>query len=147
MDSPVKEPLKGAVSETDGTLSAMQPRYWTVAATTVAVIAVVLIAVWPHEVPKSSVRVRNASDVVLHNVVVGNVHYGDISAGESSAYESWGPAYPHPKIEFDVDGQQLRQIPDDHVGENVLGPGQFTYVVTVARPKSEADFAVVAVQD
>jgi hypothetical protein len=91
--------------------------------------------------------VQNASSVVLHHVVVGNVHYGDISAGESTAYQSWGPAYPHPKVEFEVDGQRLRQIPEDHVGESILGSGQFTYVVTVATPKSEGDFSVVAVKD
>ena len=97
--------------------------------------------------PRSSVRVRNTSNVVLHEVVVGNVHYGDIAAGESSAYQSWGPAYPHPKIEFEVDGRRLLQIPDDHVGENELGPGRFTYVVTVAMPLSKDDFSVVAVKD
>jgi hypothetical protein len=118
-----------------------------VAATAAAMVAVVVLAVWPREVLKSSIRVHNASSVILHKVVVGAVYYGDIAAGESTAYQSWGPAYPHPKIEFEVDGRQLRQIPEDHAGESVLGPGQFTYILTVAMAKSENDVSVVAVKD
>ena len=146
-DFPVKL-LKPAISQPTATPPyATQSRYWTVAATTATVFAVVVIAGWPRQVPRSSVRVRNTSGVVLHKVVVGNVHYADIAAGESSAYQSWGPAYPHPKIEFEVDGQRLRQIPEDHVGERELGPGRFTYVVTVAMPLSKDNFSVVAVKD
>jgi hypothetical protein len=41
----------------------------------------------------------------------------------------------------------MRHFPDDHIGESVLGAGKFTYVITVAAPKSEADFSVEATKD
>jgi hypothetical protein len=139
------KPLKPVISQPAPPLAT--PRYWAVAATTATIVAVVVIVGWPRQVPRSSVRVRNHSSVVLHEVVVGNVHYGDIAAGESSAYQSWGPAYPRPKIAFEVDGRRLFQIPDDYVGESELGPGRFTYVVTVSMPLSKNDFSVVAIKD
>ena len=124
-----------------------RPRYWATAATVAAVLGVLLIAVWPREVPKSDIRVRNASDVTLRDVVVGRTHYGDIAAGESTPYQSWGPAYPHPRVEFEAGGTRLQQIPVDHFGEHILGAGRFTYVITLAAPKSAADFSVEVAKD
>jgi len=117
------------------------------AATVVAVLGVLLIAFWPREVPKSDIRIRNASNVSLHDVVVGRTHYGDIAVGESTSYKSWGPAYPHPKVVFEAGGVGLQQIPIDNFGENVLGAGRFTYVITVAVPKSEGDFSIEVTKD
>jgi len=123
-----------------------RPRYWVTAATVAAVLGVLFIAFWPREVPKSDIRVLNASDVTLHDVVVGRTHYGDIAAGRSTPYQSWGPAYPHPRVEFEAGGRRLQQIPDDNIGENVLGVGRFTYVITLAQ-KSPADFSVEVAKD
>jgi hypothetical protein len=124
-----------------------RPRYWATAATVAAVLGVLLIALWPREVPKSDIRVRNASDVTLHDVLVGRTHYGDIAGGESTVYQTWGPAYPHPRVEFEAGGTRHQQIPVDHVGENILGAGQFTYVITLATPKSAVDFSVEVAKD
>jgi len=85
--------------------------------------------------------------VTLHDVVVGRTHYGDIAPGESTPYQSWGPAYPHPRFEFEAGGTRFQQIPEDHVGENILGTGRFTYVITLAAPKSAVDFSVEVAKD
>jgi hypothetical protein len=85
--------------------------------------------------------------VTLHDVVVGRAHYGDIPSGESTPYQSWAPAYPHPRVKFEASGTRLQQIPVDHVGEEILGAGRFTYVITVAAPKSASDFSVEVAKD
>lgn len=95
----------------------------------------------------SDIRVRNASNVALRDVIVGGIHYGDIGAGQITDYRSWGPAYPHPIVRFEMGGIHLRQAPIYHFGETRLGAGRFTYVLTVARPKSKSDFIVTVVKD
>ena len=124
-----------------------RPPYWVTAATVAAVLGVLLIAFWPRELPKSDIRVRNASTVTLEHVVVGRTLYGDITPGESTPYHSWGPAYPHPRVEFDAGGAHMQQIPDDNFGETILGAGRFTYVITLAEQKSAVGFSVEAAKD
>jgi hypothetical protein len=124
-----------------------RPRVWAVVSIVMALFAVLLIALWPKEIPQSDIRVQNASRFTLQKVIVGRISYGDISPGASTSYKTWGPAYPHPRVEFEAKGIRLRQIPEDHFGENILGPGAFTYVITVAEPRAEADFIVKAVKD
>ena len=97
--------------------------------------------------PVSDIRVRNASSVALRDVIVGRVRYGDIGAGEHTDYKPWGPAYPHPIVRFEMGGIHLRQVPLYHFGEKVLGTGKFTYILTVATPKSKSDFSVTVVKD
>jgi hypothetical protein len=97
--------------------------------------------------PVSDIRVRNASSFTLRNVIVGKVHYGDIGAGETTVYRSWGPAYPHPRVRFDVGEVHLRRLPLYHFGETALGAGRFTYVLTVGTPTSRTDFSVTVVKD
>jgi hypothetical protein len=113
----------------------------------VVLVGTFLAAPWRHADPKSDVRVRNASGVPVHHVIVGNTVYGDIEASGTTGYKQWGPAYPHPRVEFELGGAHLRQIPDDHYGETVLGAGRFTYVLIVGVPKSESDFSIVATKD
>ena len=113
----------------------------------VVVVGPFLAAPWRHADPKSDIRVRNASGVMVHSVVVGSVAYGDIGAGETTGYKEWGPAYPHPRVEFELGGARLRQIPDDHYGEVVLGRGKFTYILIVGLPKSDGDFSILATKD
>src|SRR5690348_8380903 len=94
-----------------------RPRILAVVSTLTALLAVLLIALWPKEIPQSDIRVQNASRFTIQKVVVGQISYGDISPGASTSYKTWGPAYPHPKVEFEANGIRLRQIPDDHFGE------------------------------
>ena len=124
-----------------------RPRYWTTAAIVAAVLGVLLIALWPRGVPKSDIRVRNASQVTLHDVVVDRTHYGDIAPGDSTRYQSWGPAYPNPRVEFEARGSRLQQIPEDHVGKSILGVGRFTYAITLAAPNSAVGFSVELAKD
>jgi hypothetical protein len=113
----------------------------------VVLVGTLLAAPWRHADPKSDVRVRNASGVPVRHVIVGNTVYGDIEAGGTTGYKTWGPAYPHPRVEFEMGGVRLRQIPDDHYGEAVLGAGRFTYVVIVGTLKFESEFSIVAAKD
>ena len=119
--------------------------HWVTTVTVVAVLGVLLIAYWP--VPRSDIRVHNASGVTLHDVIVDGVHYGDIPAGESTPYQSWGPAYPYPRIDLVAGGARLGLIPNDHVHDNLLGAGRFTYVVTVGPPDSPSDISVDFTKD
>ena len=123
-----------------------RPTYWLTAATVTGLLVVLVFVLWPKEIPQSNVRVRNASSVTLQNVVVGKAHYGDLGPGESSQYQTWGPAYPHPRLEFESGGTHFRQIPEDHYGESTLGTGQFTYVLTLAASSPEG-FSVVVTKD
>lgn len=113
----------------------------------VALVATFLAAPWRHADPKSDVRVRNASGVPVHHVIVEHAVYGDIEAGGTTGYKQWGPAYPHPRVEFELGGAHLRQIPEDHYGETVLGAGRFTYILNVGAPKSGSEFSIVATKD
>jgi hypothetical protein len=124
-----------------------RPPFWVTTATVAAVLGVLSVAYWPRALPKSEIRVHNASGVTLHDVIVDRAHYGDIAAGESTAYQSWGPAYPHPKVQFEVGGTRLEQIPVDHVGENILGAGRFTYAITIGAPKSRSGFSIEVARD
>jgi hypothetical protein len=85
--------------------------------------------------------------VSLHDVVVDRTRYGDITPGESTPYHSWGPAYPHPRVEFDAGGTHMQQIPEDHFGETILGAGRFTYVITLAAQNSAIPFSVEVAKD
>jgi hypothetical protein len=85
--------------------------------------------------------------MTLHDVVVDRTRYGDITPGESTPYHSLGPAYPRPRVEFDAGGTHMQQIPEDHVGETILGAGQFTYVITLPAQKSAIPFSVEVAKD
>jgi hypothetical protein len=125
-----------------------RPRYFAVII--IAIVAFVALFVaffWPRPVPLTDARVRNASQFTLTDVVIGKGHYGDITAGEITEYRTWGPAYPHPLIAFHVGTQVLRLVPEDHVSEQVLGPGRFTYVLTVGEPISESKVSIIVSKD
>ena len=97
--------------------------------------------------PVSDIRVRNASSLALRDVIVGNVYYGDLGAGETTDYKSWGPAYPHPRVQLELDGTRLRYGPLYHWGQVALGSGRFTCVLAVGTPRSENDFSVTLIKD
>ena len=121
---------RDSTSDSDGT-RIFSPSFPATAGVTAALLGTLCFALWPKPVPTSTVRVVNASSQMLHSVLVGRGRYGDLAPGEASAYQTWGPAYAHERISFEVDGRQLLQQPEDHVGEEPLGRGAFTYAINV----------------
>ena len=107
------------------------PSFPVIAGVTVALLSLLCFALWPKPVPMSNVRVANSSSQMLHSVLVGKGRYGDLAPGQVSAYLTWGPAYAHERISFEVNGRHLMQQPEDHYGEYPLGQGAFTYVIGV----------------
>lgn len=81
------------------------------------------------------IRMRNASTYTLLDVRVefpgGLVIYGDIDAGRSTSYRVVERAYGYAYVEAIVDGRTLRLVPIDHVGEDYLKAGSYTYELGV----------------
>jgi hypothetical protein len=81
------------------------------------------------------VRVENATAYTLQDVVVGfpsgTERYGSLAAGERSAFRRVGRAYGYAYVEVRVEGRTLVQQPIDYVGESLLEPGRYTYVLDI----------------
>ena len=121
-----------------------RPRFW-VATLLIGILGALLLVLRPpKEVALSNIRVRNASNLALHDITVGKVHYGDLGAGESSQYKSWGPAYRSQRVGVDVDGVRHVRDPTPELGASPLGAGRFTYVLTFFPPQS---FSVTLVRE
>lgn len=80
-----------------------------------------------------SMRVENTSGVDFDRVVVGfpedEVDYGAVAAGGVSGYREVERAYPYAMVEVVIDDETLRMQPIDYVGEELLEPGRYTYVL------------------
>jgi hypothetical protein len=122
------------------------PSFPAIAGLTAALLGVLCFVLWPKSVPMSNVRVANSSSQTLHSVLVGKGRYGDLAPGQVSAYLTWGPAYAHERISFDVNGKHLLQQPEDHYSEYPLGQGAFTYVIGV-NDDSLSSFSAVLHKD
>src|SRR5688572_9991777 len=99
---------------------------------TVSMLALLLLVLGPDcGEGETEIRVRNGSEVDFTRVIVGNHDYGDISSGAATAYQSWGRAYSYNFVSLVAGEDTLRIQPIDYVGENPLGDGKFTYVLTI----------------
>jgi hypothetical protein len=78
-------------------------------------------------------RVENGSLVPLDQVIVGfpeeRVTYGRLSPGERSAYRDISSAYGYAYVEVRVGDLTSVQQPIDYVGESLLPPGRYTYII------------------
>jgi hypothetical protein len=81
------------------------------------------------------VRVRNGSDKDFVSVMVNDNNFGDIKAGEVSEYQILPMAYPDPYVKATVGNERLKFEPAKYQGEQQLGPGRFTYAVTLQDKK------------
>ena len=83
----------------------------------------------------TEIRVRNGSKVNFKHVVVGSKDYGNIKKGAVTAYQTWDwfAAYPYSDVSLVAGSKRMELTPIDYVGEHVLGPGHFTYVITIER--------------
>ena len=80
---------------------------------------------------ETRVRIRNASSVAYQDVIVGDKSYGDIRPFTLTAYQTWEEAYRYTFVSLTAEGKRLVIQPRDLVGEPPLGPGEFTYVLTL----------------
>ncbi|MBS0579296.1 MAG: hypothetical protein JSR36_08550 [Proteobacteria bacterium] len=123
-----------------------RPALFAFGALLIALLVVLAFALWPQSTPISDVRVINASTHTLRNIVVGKGHYNDLGPGQASEYRSWGPAFPHERVSFELDQTRMLQAPDDHFGEKPLGPGKFSFKVELDTSQP-AGFATSVARD
>ena len=83
----------------------------------------------------TDIRIRNASDLDFQAVVVAGTHFGDIKAGGATDYHTFPVALPIADANVLVGTNRLRFTPIDYVGYQPLGPGRFSYVLSIERGK------------
>jgi hypothetical protein len=111
-----------------------KPNWYVIAATLFGIsllIAIVFGRDFHPQGPISDIRIHNATDHDLQDVVVGPAHYGPIGRGDSSRYQSWGPAYSYAFVSLLAEGTPMLLQPIDYHGESPLGPGRFTYILSI----------------
>ena len=83
----------------------------------------------------AQIRVANHSSRDFDSVLIGfpsqQEEYGPIASGGVSAYRAVAQAYRYAYVEVQVDTARLVLQPIDYVGESLLGPGRFTYVLSL----------------
>ncbi len=96
------------------------------------------------------IRIRNASQYDFTNVEIntgqGTSNYGNIKSGEKTNYKPFELAYRYAYIRLIIDNKEFILQPIDYVGETPLGPGRFTYVITVV-DFSQKSLGIDAVKD
>jgi hypothetical protein len=99
---------------------------------------VLLSACSESEDPKPNavfIRVENSSLSDFTDVTVRSggspVGFGAVDAGSFSDYKEFEIAYRYGMIELKADGEELRIIPFDYVGETPLANGYYTYNLSV----------------
>ena len=138
------------IDESDEVAAISKPNWFVVAATlfvVVLLIAVVFGRTVRVKGPVSDIRIRNATNYHLQSVVVGRSRYRSIQRGDSNEYQSWGPAYRYAFVSLLADGKPLRLQPVDYVGETPLGPGRFTYILTLHQGQSGDVLDIAFVKD
>ena len=83
----------------------------------------------------TQIRVANHSSRDFDRVLIGfpsqQEEYGRIASGGVSVYRAVAEAYRYAYVEVQVDTSRLVLQPIDYVGESLLGPGRFTYVLSL----------------
>ena len=87
----------------------------------------------PHDGPE--IRIANRSDRDFASVLVrfpsDDVHYGAVAAGRATEYRQVDQAYRYAYVEVRVGDDRIVLQPIDFVGETLLSPGRYTYVLTL----------------
>ena len=88
----------------------------------------------PEEEPVR-IRVENASSLQMNNIQVQfpeeNVNYGDLPPGEESEYATVSKAYRYAFVSTTAGGNEIILQPIDFVGEKLLEPGSYTYILDI----------------
>ena len=81
------------------------------------------------------IRVHNSSDRVFDSVSVSFpeqiVEYGVVGVDSSSEYQTISEAYRYAYVQVMVGGEAFVLQPTDYVGEALLSPGEYTYVLDI----------------
>ena len=82
------------------------------------------------------IRVRNASETDFQSVIVvcprqNAVDYGAVARGMESVFRQVQTAYRYAEVRVKANGQNLSIVPIDYVGEQLLKPGRYTYVLNI----------------
>ena len=93
------------------------------------------------------VRIENDSAYDYEDLLVNFEPYGTLAAGAVTDYRDFGVAYRYTRVDAVVDGEDLLILPIDFVGETPLGPGRFTYVVSVVDDGRSRNLTMVTVED
>ena len=87
------------------------------------------------DLDKVKIRIVNASAQIFQSVYVssgrGENTYLEISPGESSNYKPYEEAYEYGYIKVTVSGSEYVIQPFDYVGETVLKPGKYSYILGI----------------
>lgn len=128
----------------------------------VKVLTVISISVWVVSFPgcqkffdsadgPSSIRVKNGTSYDYRSVEVAfaseSVHFGDVPASGVTGYKKFPLAYRYGYIKLYIDGRAYVMQPIDFVGEEPLGPGNFTYLVSITDPDDQFSVTVEVEQD
>jgi hypothetical protein len=121
--------------------------YVVVAVLFIVTLLIGLLVVSNVKGPVSQIRIRNSTDRNLESVEVGRGHYGSIAPGAVSEYQAWGPAYKYARVSSVADGKLMLLQPIDNVGETPLGPGRFTYILSLRRDSEKDSLVITLVRD
>jgi len=77
------------------------------------------------------IRVENRSAMDFKNVMVNGKSFGNVKRGERTNYQTIEGAYRYGHVSVSTQTGPLEIFPIDYVGENPLGAGKFTYVLTI----------------
>ncbi len=94
----------------------------------------------------SEIRIRNVSGFDYDGLQVGEETYGRLPAGAETRYREFGTAYRYNYVRLEVEGDEMILQPTDYVGETLLGPGRFTYEVSVV-DRAAGQLDIQAVED
>jgi hypothetical protein len=94
----------------------------------------------------TEIRIRNVSAFDYDGLQVGVETYGRLPAGAETRYREFGTAYHYNYVRLDVEGDEMILQPTDYVGETPLGPGRFTYEVSVV-DRAAGQLDIQAVED
>ncbi|HEY5820878.1 MAG TPA: META domain-containing protein [Propionibacteriaceae bacterium] len=99
----------------------------------------------PTTVTTVQIRLQNESTLPMDDVAVTfadgkRVTYGSIAPGQRTSYEVAGEAYRYAYVGATIDGKERVLQPIDYVGETLLTPGRYTYVLTYTAGSLDLEF-------
>jgi hypothetical protein len=96
---------------------------------------------------ESLIRLKNASTFELTSVTFSpgspRLEFPRIAPGATTEYASVRGAYSYGYLDVLVGGQHRVIQPIDYVGEDVIGEGRFTYVITIDAASRNPSVAMV----
>lgn len=89
-------------------------------------------------------RVTNVSETDFESVFVsfpqGDADFGEVAAGEITSYHELPGAYHYGYVEVVAEGDTLRMMPIDYVGEKPLEGGRYTFVLDIEGQNLDLEF-------